>query len=47
MTGNLFALDYPEFLHDSLCHDAELIYRLAESLNVEMNADLCRLYKEV
>ena len=47
MTGNLFALDYPEFLYQSLSHDAELIYRLAESLNTEMDADLCRLYKEV
>jgi DNA polymerase-1 len=49
MTGNLFALDYPEFLYQSLCHDAELIYRLAELLNTEMgaDADLCRLYTEV
>lgn len=47
ITGNLFAMDYPEFLYKSLSHDAELIYRLAESLNTEMDADLCRLYKEV
>lgn len=47
MTGNLFELDYPEFLYQSLSHDAEMIYRLAESLNTEMDADLCRLYKEV
>jgi DNA polymerase I len=47
MTGNLFAIDYPEFLYQSLAHDAELVYRLAESLNTEMDADLCRLYKEM
>ncbi len=47
MTGNLFELDYPDFLYQSLSHDAEMIYRLAESLNIEMDADLCRLYKEV
>jgi DNA polymerase I len=47
MTGDLFALDYPEFLYQSLSHDAALIYRLAESLNTKMDADLCRLYKEV
>ncbi|MGO9570235.1 MAG: hypothetical protein ACLP5H_22120 [Desulfomonilaceae bacterium] len=47
MTGDLFALDYPDFLYQSLSHDAELIYRLAESVNTEMDADLCRLYKEV
>ena len=46
MTGDLFALDYPDFLYQSLSHDAEMIYRLAESLNAEMDADLCRLYKE-
>jgi DNA polymerase I len=47
MTGNLFASDYPEFLYQSPSHDAELIYRLAEALNTEMDYDLCRLYKEV
>ncbi len=47
MTGDLFGMDYPEFLYQSLSHDAELIYRLEESLNTELNADLCRLYKEV
>ncbi len=30
MTGDLFALDYPDFLYQSLSHDAELIFRLAE-----------------
>lgn len=47
MTGEMFALDYPEFIYQSLSHDAELIHRLAESLNVELDDDLCRLYKEV
>ena len=47
MTGNLFELDYPDFLYQSLSHDAEMIYRLAESVNSEIGADLCRLYKEV
>ena len=47
MTGDLFALDYPEFVYESLSHDAEVIYRLAESLNVELDDDLCCLYKEV
>jgi DNA polymerase I len=46
MTGNLFELDHPEFLYQSLSLDAELIYRLAQSLNIEIDADLCRLYKE-
>ncbi len=43
----MFALGYPEFLYQSLSYDAELIYRLAESLNTEIDPDLCRLYKEV
>jgi DNA polymerase I-like protein with 3'-5' exonuclease and polymerase domains len=47
MTGDLFAVDYPEFLYEALSHDAKMIYRLADSLNTEMDADLCRLYKEV
>ena len=47
MTGDLFALDYPDFLYQSRSHDAEMIYRLAECLNIELDADLCRLYKEV
>lgn len=47
MTGDLFALDYPGFLYQSLSHDAELIYRMAESLNVELDDDLCRLYRQV
>lgn len=47
MTGNLFALDYPEFLYRGLSYDAALIFRLAESLNSEMDDGLCRLYKEV
>ena len=47
MTGDLFASDYPEFLYQSLSHDAEMIYRMGESLNTEIDADLCRLYKEV
>jgi DNA polymerase I len=47
MTGELFALDFPEFLYQGLAYDAELIYRLAESLYTEMDPGLCRLYKEV
>jgi DNA polymerase I len=47
MTGDLFALDYPEFLYQGLSLDVELIYRLAESLNTEMDPDLCWLYREV
>jgi DNA polymerase-1 len=43
----LFAEDYPDFLSGCVEKDAELSYRLAETLMTKMDTDLLRLYHEV
>jgi DNA polymerase-1 len=43
----LFASDYPEFVHQCLEKDAELVRHLAEVLAKKMDEDLLRLYREV
>ena len=43
----LFASDHPEFLHQCLETDAELVRHLAEVLAKKMDPDLLRLYQEV
>ena len=47
MGEDLFAQDYPEFLHHCLEKDAELVWRLADALMPNMDADLLRLYQTV
>ncbi len=47
MGEELFAKDYPEFLHQCLAKDAELVRHLAETLIPKMDSDLLRLYREV
>jgi DNA polymerase I len=47
MGENLFAKDYPEFVHLFLEKDAELVFNLAEVLRTTMDSDLLRLYQEV
>ncbi|MFC1833800.1 DNA polymerase [Thermodesulfobacteriota bacterium] len=43
----LFASDHPEFLHQCLEKDAELVHGLAGALSQKMDEDLLRLYPEV
>jgi DNA polymerase I len=47
MGEELFAQDYPEFLHHCLERDAELVRHLVEALLTKMDSDLLRLYQEV
>jgi hypothetical protein len=47
MGEDLFAEDYPEFVHHCLEKDAELVLRLPEALLSKVDTDLLRLYQEV
>jgi len=47
MGENLFAQDYPEFLHRCVEKDARLVHTLSAVLRNKMDSDLLRLYHEV
>ena len=47
MGERLFAQDYPEFLHQCIAKDAELVFHLVKTLIPETDSDLLRLYQEV